>query len=1072
MKGLKKLKQSVAVFAATAMLFTGNTVTMYAGEVSAAKETAEIIGTDDPIVTETVSGSRNLKAEAQEPQESQSNKPYIIEINQGFSYHEKKDQDKDADTELQKNFVASKKTYIMVNLQAKKEEDAKKEVENWQLYYTAAGSDNAELTWKGEAFSFEQSYDKNSNDAGLMATVALETGPAAGKYDFCLKNGSDEIANRKDIHFYETNPLNILAVPVTSYYGQSNNVHYEEKEGGGCPESMVRQGVPCDEYWTNWYGKGKVTDLIKTYLSDVYPAAEINIEEGNVLDASDAKYDMCTDDGQKELWEEASKLQVKDRKTGKDKYDIILAFVMFRQDATGNGQGYTYGKPANIITLTDRDMLPTVAHEIAHCYEVGDEYDGGSYNYRVNDVPLEYKSNARDKVDSSPVDNSTKYMADHVSDFDKNKYQWITSQQYKNGLADGTTVYNGKSKDSINESGSGSVVYPSLHPFILSQGKFVHFADKGDEVFPTISYMGSGYSGDDNFYFTTSVIWDHLFNQFLKKEKKENQEGSVKIAADDEDDDVPDIYYDDECRFGESRMVEVSGELSYDAKNKEDNTAKGCDVDPMFSYDGDLETIDYLDLDGDDKGIKDENLFVFAAVDKDGHVITSPVDNEESIVGFSGSRVNTAVNVASNNGAVADDPRIQDFCEFAFDAEYPEGTDRFIIVQKDNYNKDTEYTKDNDETNNVLWSKDTPDNIIDGELLGVRQTDSNMSFEWKCAAYDADDKPTTSHLYTMIYFAPQGDDGDVYFVEDGYYDKGAGDDLGDHDFGAGKNGYASYSFNPKDVVPDGVTITDKAYAWIKVSDGVNGLDLYTDEASNQIKTDQIKMQEIVKANTDTLRTQVLGDTLPIEKNGKVFSIHGLESATGQQKVTINAKSKFQSDAFKNLDIKSAVTLSVNGTAQPAKTVKKLLKLNKKKGTIKLKPYKKAASYCFNITLNDGRCTLVLTVDNVGFNKQLKKTYLNDTTKSVSVNLIKMEGKKPLDSVSDFLSADWLIDKSKEALKPGETNKATSAGLQVSLSKDNRTLVVTNPNNKTKGSVKITAMVNGQKYSTVIKVKKK
>ena len=405
----RRLKRSIAVFAAAAMIFTGNTMTIYADEAKEIEGSAEILEAKAPEAAEAKKGSeiQTLKAASEE---NQAEHKYQIEINQGFSYHEAKDQDKDNEPALMNNFVASKKTYIMVSANAANEEAARKEVEKWELYYTAAGSDKAELTWKGEEFSIKRSYDKNSNDAGWMAYVALETGPAAGKYDFYLKNGSNEIANRKGVDFYETKPLNILAVPVTSYYGQSANV--QENGGGGCPQDKVGQPVPCGDYWTNWYGKGKVTDLIKTYLSDVYPAAEINIEEGNVLNASDAKYDMCTDNGQKELWEEASKLQVKDRNTGNDKYDIILAFVMYRQDATGNGQGYTYGKPANIITLTDLDMLPTVAHEIAHCYEVGDEYDGGSYNYRVNDIPLEYKSTARDKVDSSEVNDSTVYMSE------------------------------------------------------------------------------------------------------------------------------------------------------------------------------------------------------------------------------------------------------------------------------------------------------------------------------------------------------------------------------------------------------------------------------------------------------------------------------------------------------------------------------------------------------------------------------------------------------------------------------------------------------------------------------------
>ena len=43
--------------------------------------------------------------------------------------------------------------------------------------------------------------------------------------------------------------------------------------------------------------------------------------------------------------------------------------------------------PATIVTESDEDMLATVAHEIAHCYEIGDEYEGGSINMSINPAP-------------------------------------------------------------------------------------------------------------------------------------------------------------------------------------------------------------------------------------------------------------------------------------------------------------------------------------------------------------------------------------------------------------------------------------------------------------------------------------------------------------------------------------------------------------------------------------------------------------------------------------------------------------------------------------------------------------
>ena len=127
-------------------------------------------------------------------------------------------------------------------------------------------------------------------------------------------------------------------------------------------------------------------DSLRSYLLDVYPTANIRVDEGRLLDAGDAEYDMASsDEGRKRLWQEACKRQSK-LKNGKDKYDLILAFVSYHQE-DGTRRGYTFGRPANIITYTDTDMLTEVAHEIAHCYQAGDEFVGGSLSNLVNLAP-------------------------------------------------------------------------------------------------------------------------------------------------------------------------------------------------------------------------------------------------------------------------------------------------------------------------------------------------------------------------------------------------------------------------------------------------------------------------------------------------------------------------------------------------------------------------------------------------------------------------------------------------------------------------------------------------------------
>ena len=470
----KKMKSTIATLIAAAMLLTCNTSAIYADEVSAngtkAQEGPDVVAAEETTSTADI---------------QKDGPSYDIEVNQGFSFHVDKDvlkKDVSGGYSYLKNFIAGKETVLMVTgLQAKTKEEAETEAKNLSVVCTTKEGEEKN-TWN--SFEIAQDYDEKSNKKGFVAIIKLDNGIEKGNYTFTVKNGDQEAAKREDVDFYNAKPLNILAVPVTAYYSDSANV-----EGGGCPADKINQGVPCDDELWNKVKEGE--DSIERYLLDVYPVSKINVDFGNTFEGGSEEYNMCSDEGQKKLWEDVSKLQVRDKETGKDKYDIILAFVMYRQDKTGTGQGYTFGRPTNIITLTDKDMLPTVAHEIAHCYGVGDEYDGGSYNYRVNNVPLEYKSTGRDKVTSESVTDTTAYTQNGVEKYKEvnpaeNDYYWLSSSQYKAKLGDGN-VCDGDKKGKINEGGNGSVIDPALHPFILSKKEFVHFAETDSEVFPTIS---------------------------------------------------------------------------------------------------------------------------------------------------------------------------------------------------------------------------------------------------------------------------------------------------------------------------------------------------------------------------------------------------------------------------------------------------------------------------------------------------------------------------------------------------------------------------------------------------------
>ncbi len=264
----------------------------------------------------------------------------------------------------------------------------------------------------------------------------------AGDYTFDVSIGADTAQATAKLQ--ERRALRLLAVAVKANYGPGDARSPSE----------------------NWKKQGD-------FLKQVYPISSEGYKWtlGQDLDLSDDKFNLKTDDGMREVWQAIASLQPPECSANPKApqcFDLIIGFVKDRQGKDGNIQGYTMGAPANIVTETDEDAPATVAHEVAHVFGIGDEYNqlGGAFNCTANPPPPDYVG--RDWNDRT----NTNFRCEKS-----------TTVGY--ATASGSTVL-------------ASVDYP--------------FEVGGRGALPDmISFMGSGAKQDQNWI--TPSIWSWLFDQ-------------------------------------------------------------------------------------------------------------------------------------------------------------------------------------------------------------------------------------------------------------------------------------------------------------------------------------------------------------------------------------------------------------------------------------------------------------------------------------------------------------------------------------------------------------------------------
>lgn len=790
-----ELKRLIAIICIIPMILTSIPATaLYASDAE----------TDSLLYGEvSLEEEQALKASAGRTYNADSN-VLAVEVNQGFSYHLVTsakggiiDATEENTTDVPMNdFSAHKPTAVMVRVPGVSSVDEAVAILNgYTIAITYANSRNILLEANCNDFSYQMYSDHNGETAGCMAVFRLLDGFAQNSFNIYLRDPSKQtVAGRSKVNFYQTKKLRILLVPCVTYY--SSTGWEEDHLPQRCPTSRLNQPVECDPNLLEG-----LDTKIYNYLMDVYPHSEIEIQWGATGNFGTKQYDLADpDNGWWEIWNGLRNLQPM-AGSGVEQYDKILGFVQYRQGPTSGTLGYTCGAPANIITLSDEDMLATVAHEMAHNYNIGDEYDdeqASSLNPNINPVPYGYKGThivSRDAV----VSHAPYVVA--TSPEQLNRGEGVNNPDF----------FEGRVTDA-----AGAVLFPNLHGYSFYKDKLLDFVplDNG-KIQPIISFMGTGYTNPD-YYFSSPFIWDHLLRESLVKGPSINLSEAENVSAaaknldiiENADDTIfnADDVIDPSYREGESRLIEIQGEILYDSVSSNAVPIKDpVRLDVPYSYEGDLseisEDMSYLD------SLNSEyDLYVFAALDKDGNIIKSPVDGKESKYTFYAGNYNVVS--CSHSGA----SNYNNYGTFSFVAEYPDGTDKFVIYPKA---KSTE----------ILKEIKTPTTAPDGDVLYSDINENKAKVDWIVNEHDLSTDEIVDgkddDLHVEIYYAPEGDNGGLYPISEGKNKDYAGKD----NYGVVDNAnWHSIEFDTSEY-----GWTSDAYVLVAVSNGVNADYIYSSD---------------------------------------------------------------------------------------------------------------------------------------------------------------------------------------------------------------------------------------------------
>lgn len=301
------------------------------------------------LLVGTISAGCIIPSVYKEPDQSSREEPVII-INQGLGMGLDKE---DGSLYAMDQLVAEKGTGLFV----KTAPEWKEEAEDSVMLINGNGQE-----WNFPAAGYNE-------ELGLIDyTDSEQMEWEAGDYLVTVKLGDAEF--EREICFRDMKNIRILAVPITAYYS-------------GELEELDELEASLDEFTRKVYPLGR-NDL------------EWNLYEGGTLALEGESYDLDTSGGRYRIWRILSDLQG-------EGYDLVVGFVPQNMRPRGGAEersltGFTFGEAASVISLEDTSPEVTVAHEIGHCYNLGDEYENGTFCLNYNMVPYGMQGRNADRL--------------------------------------------------------------------------------------------------------------------------------------------------------------------------------------------------------------------------------------------------------------------------------------------------------------------------------------------------------------------------------------------------------------------------------------------------------------------------------------------------------------------------------------------------------------------------------------------------------------------------------------------------------------------------------------------------